>query len=615
MRTTQQPTALAACGPDLVFAAPVRWSVLAVAAAVGALIVAAAPLVPDTSDGYLLGLVGAAAPFATAGLWFTWRSLQAGPPSYRPFWRWWLVAAATAYAAGAAALFGVLVSSSPLLVLAVVLLVAAVPFWVAASVQMLQVQAGQRTISVDLLDAGTALAVFAVPAILLGAEPMLRADHPAFVAPFLASVALVPAGLYLSLVSLARLPRGDRATQGIGIALGGAFAVNCSVQIAHVLSDFTLGMSLVLFFQVLNMGLLMTVPLWAHRSSSSVLSDLPPAEQVRGADPLAFVTAGVLPILALSAWVSRDQRPWGLALLLAVLVIVVLLGTIRHAAQSGETRRLHAEVALVAEERRRLVAGMVRALEDDRASVAAELHVQAVESFAALGALVQTAYVTLPPDSARAVKEAISHVQHDLSTRADTLRRLTSALRPPAFAHVDAGAGEPAVLATALRAFAADAAGGRSVQAVRIDVDPDLVLDWATTTIVYRIAQEAIMNAARHAGASTIDVEVLAQDAAIVVRVTDDGVGFGPIGPTNGSGMARMRLLAELGGGTLDVESAPGGGTVVRSLLSGGLAEAGSDRGGALARARRLDERPPPAGPQLLLVHGDADEVTDVTPR
>ena len=579
---------------DLVFTARARWSVVVVAAVLGAAIVAAAPLVPDTTDGYLVALVGAAAPFATAGLWFVHVARRDGAPAYRPFWRRWFAAAAIAYAAGTAALAGVVTRVGALLVLAIVLLVAAVPFWVASAIGMLRVQAGRRTISVDLLDAAGALAVLGAPAVLFGAEPMLRADHPAFVLPFLASVALMPAGLYLSVMSLALVPRGDRATQGIGLALGAAFAVNGGVQLAHVLSDFTSGMRLVLLCQVLNMGLLMAVPLWAHRTPTSALAGLPPEAQVRHADPLSYVSAAVLPLLAAAAWFTRESRPWGPAFVLAVLVVVVLLGAIRHAAQARETRRLHAEIERVAEERRRLLADMVRALEDDRANVAAELHVQAVESFAALGSLVQTAYVTLPPDSALVVKEAISHLQHDLSTRADALRRLTAALRPPAFDRPGSGTGDDAaVLATALQAFAVDAAGARDM-VVRIAVDPDLRLDWSTTTIAYRLAQEALANAATHSSASTIEVDVRAEGATVVVQVTDDGVGFdvadvadvaaGADGASS-PGLTRLRLLAELGGGRVDIARAPDGGTVVRGVL-GVLGGPATDGPAATSRGR-----------------------------
>jgi len=553
---------------------------------VGVAVVLGSAFVPAGPDWYLATLVLAAAPFATAGLLLIRRVIHDGPHEYRPFWQWWFAAAATAYAAGSAALVGVVTHTSAPLALAAVLLVAAVPLWCSASLRMLRAQAGRRAVAVDLLGALTALVVLGAPAVLLVAEPLAAADHPLFVAPFVASIVFVPAGLYLSLHSLSLVPRGERATQGIAMALGGAFALNASAQIAQILSDFTLALPVLILFQVLNMGLLMAVPLWAHRRPVSVLSELLLEQQVRRPDPLAVAGAVIVPALALFAWTTRAEDPWRLAVALIALAAVVILGAARHAVLTAETRRLHAEVERVAEERRDLLASMVRALEDDRHRVAAELHVQAVESFVAMGALVQTAYVTLPPDTALAVKKAIAHLQDDLGGRADALRKLTAAVRPPAFddplvtprgvpASGDHHASDlgDAALAAALRGAAGQLVDRRSDTVVAIEVDPQLELDWSTTTIVYRIAQEAIANAAEHGSATTIAVDIRERDGAIDVRITDDGVGFDPVATADGSGTARMRLFADLGNGLVTVDSTPGAGTEVHAVLGRGPAK------------------------------------------
>ena len=84
--------------------------------------------------------------------------------------------------------------------------------------------------------------------------------------------------------------------------------------------------------------------------------------------------------------------------------------------------------------------------------------------------------------------------------------------------------------------------------------------------VVYRIAQEAIHNALRHANAAHIDVTLTADDDLTVLRVTDDGVGFVPASTVAGRrlGLVSMRERAEAAGGTLTVTSEPGGGTTVR---------------------------------------------------
>jgi len=553
-----------------VFSGPVRQIVSAAAAVVGAALVGLATLVPEGADWYLVALVVSASPFATAGLYLAARSRRDGPAAYRGFWTQWLAAASTAYAAGSVALLGVLLHSGALLVLAAFLLIAAVPLWGAAGLQMLRAQAGRRTVSVDLLDAVVALLVLGAPAVLLFGEALVEADRPAFVLPFLASVVLVPAGLYLSFVNLARVPRGERATQGIALALGGAFAVNATVQIAQVMSDFTLALPVVILWQVLNMGLLMAVPLWAHRVATVTLAAQLPEDQVRRLDPFVFASAAILPLLAMFAWLTRDARPWGVPLVLAILVVVVALGAFRQAALGRETRRLYAEIEVVAEERRRLLSNMVRALEDDRSRMAAELHGQAVESFAALGAVIQGAYVALPPATAIVIKEALSQVQDDVSARADALRVLAEAVRPPVFDQSGPAASPlDGGLSAALRGMAAEQLGPRSSVRVPIVVDPALVLDWTATTIVYRIVQEGVRNAAEHADASTIAVDVVAEGSMVVVSVRDDGRGFDVTSARPGRGTASMQLFAELGNGALTTRSEPGVGTTVRAELRG----------------------------------------------
>lgn len=84
--------------------------------------------------------------------------------------------------------------------------------------------------------------------------------------------------------------------------------------------------------------------------------------------------------------------------------------------------------------------------------------------------------------------------------------------------------------------------------------------------VVYRIAQEAIHNALRHADATHIDVVLTADDDVTVLRVTDDGVGFAPASTVAGRrlGLTSMRERAKEAGGTLTVISEPGGGTTVR---------------------------------------------------
>jgi signal transduction histidine kinase len=187
--------------------------------------------------------------------------------------------------------------------------------------------------------------------------------------------------------------------------------------------------------------------------------------------------------------------------------------------------------------------------------------------------VVQTACVSLPPATASVVRETIRQLQGDLSDRAEELRMLMVAMRPPSFDDTDRAArvGDDA-LSAALRAYASELHGdtiGEVTPGVQIVVDPRLELDRSTMTIVYRIAQEALRNAVRHARATLVVVEVGVQEGrgAVFVEVTDDGIGFDRHTVDDGSGLSSMQLFTDLGRGELTVRSAPGEGTVVRSVL------------------------------------------------
>jgi signal transduction histidine kinase len=84
---------------------------------------------------------------------------------------------------------------------------------------------------------------------------------------------------------------------------------------------------------------------------------------------------------------------------------------------------------------------------------------------------------------------------------------------------------------------------------------------------VYRVAQEAMHNALRHADASRVDVDLVHSNGFVELEVRDDGRGFDPLAAgeaTRRLGLASMRERARSVGGRLTVNSNPGGGTSVR---------------------------------------------------
>ena len=84
---------------------------------------------------------------------------------------------------------------------------------------------------------------------------------------------------------------------------------------------------------------------------------------------------------------------------------------------------------------------------------------------------------------------------------------------------------------------------------------------------VFRIVQEGLGNARRHAGARHVEVSIAQRTGRRVVLVSDDGVGFDETDVPNGQGIANMRLRAEAIEGELTLRSHSGRGTAIEVVL------------------------------------------------
>ena len=101
---------------------------------------------------------------------------------------------------------------------------------------------------------------------------------------------------------------------------------------------------------------------------------------------------------------------------------------------------------------------------------------------------------------------------------------------------------------------------------VELDLDHE-VLPAQVAGELFRISQEAVINAGRHAGASTVTVTLRRSPDAVELSVADDGRGFDDTGPMPGHlGLAGMRERAEVLGGRLDIGTSPNG-TVVSARV------------------------------------------------
>jgi len=138
--------------------------------------------------------------------------------------------------------------------------------------------------------------------------------------------------------------------------------------------------------------------------------------------------------------------------------------------------------------------------------------------------------------------------------RRERARRLLYQLRPPMLDELG--------LAEALRNLSPVAGPDRIVTVP----EPMPVLPAAVEVAIYRIAAEALHNAARHAGASRCAVELTAGPDRVVIAITGDGRGL-PTGYLAGVGHRSMHVRSTELGGTIDIGPVAGGGTRVAATF------------------------------------------------
>jgi signal transduction histidine kinase len=200
---------------------------------------------------------------------------------------------------------------------------------------------------------------------------------------------------------------------------------------------------------------------------------------------------------------------------------------------------------------------LVQAREEERRRLRRDLHDGLGPTLAsvALGLDAAAGALGTDPDRARAM---LAELKAETAGAVDDIRRLVYDLRPPALDELG--------LAGAVRQQAERLALGNHGMEVRVEVSGTLPrLDAATEVAAYRIAVEAVANAARHAHAHGCRV-LLASDGRLRVEVTDDGVGI-PTGTRPGVGLTAMRERASEIGGECTVGPADHGGTRVLALL------------------------------------------------
>jgi two-component system sensor histidine kinase UhpB len=224
-----------------------------------------------------------------------------------------------------------------------------------------------------------------------------------------------------------------------------------------------------------------------------------------------------------------------------------------------EVARLHHAFARMLErleaERRRASSAALTAQEQERARVARDLHDEVNQALTGLLLRLEAAREKAPPQLAGELGE----IRMLANQAMQELLTLARQLRPTALDDL----GLEAALAGNVRELAAQ--GG-----VRGTFESDVelaALPENAQLVVYRVAQEALTNAVRHADAEHVHVGLHREGRRLALSVADDGRGFTFDQTGRGLGISGMRERALLVGGEFAIESRPGVGTRVRLLV------------------------------------------------
>jgi signal transduction histidine kinase len=213
-------------------------------------------------------------------------------------------------------------------------------------------------------------------------------------------------------------------------------------------------------------------------------------------------------------------------------------------------------------DRQRVLGQIVRSVEDERRRIASELHDDTVQVLIATLLSIDRVRGAINPADTRALS-LLAGVRETLATATERTRHLIFDLRPqlleaegvmPAIAEVAAVAGREA-------GFAVD------VTPARMRFDP------AVEAILYRMMQEAIVNARKHARATLVRCTLVQAHDGVVAEVADNGIGFHVENAIDRAhqrlsfGLSTLMELVRLAGGRVDIVSMPGAGSTVRIWL------------------------------------------------
>lgn len=201
------------------------------------------------------------------------------------------------------------------------------------------------------------------------------------------------------------------------------------------------------------------------------------------------------------------------------------------------------------EELRALAAGLITSHEQERRRIARDLHDDLGQQVAALGMLLDRSGKR-DGDVSIEIRKRIQQISSDL-------RKTSHALHPAVLADLGITSALDALIEQEQEA-------GRDVQ-LSASLNPETKLPVEIATAVYRIAQEALHNAGKHAAGAGVQLALWQQDSRLVLQIQDDGPGFSltEARSRGGFGLISMQERAHAVGGGLTISTRPGEGTVL----------------------------------------------------
>jgi signal transduction histidine kinase len=196
-------------------------------------------------------------------------------------------------------------------------------------------------------------------------------------------------------------------------------------------------------------------------------------------------------------------------------------------------------------------ARVVAAADETRRRIERDLHDGTQQRLISVGLEMRAAEAQVPPELTD-LKAQLASAGKSLTGAVEELQEISRGIHP---AILTRGGLRPALKTLARR----------SPVPVELHVSDDRRLPRPLEVAAYYIVSEALTNAAKHAGATELTVDMSAEDGFVRLSIADDGVGGAD--PARGSGLVGLKDRVEALRGTLEIASAPGGGTMLRATI------------------------------------------------